>query len=96
MTSTTNGNGSGVASAAGLVVVHVTDAVNATLAGRGDASYQSPPQAREDALNLVCLLLGRDEAPHGSEPRWTCPIAGGQRTVTLTPAPNGAESAAGG
>ena len=96
MTSATNGNGSGVAPVAGLVVVHVTDAVNATLAGRGDASYQSPPQAREDALNLVRLLLGRNEAPNASEPRWTCPIAGGQRTVTLTPAPNGAEPAAGG
>jgi hypothetical protein len=96
MTSTANGNGSGVAPVAGLVVVHVTDAVNPTLAGRGDASYQSPPQAREEALNLVCLLLGCNEAPNGSEPRWTCPIAGGQRTVTLTPAPNGAEPAAGG
>ena len=96
MTSATNGNGSGVAPVAGLVVVHVTDAVNATLAGRGDVSYQSPPQAPEDALNLVRLLLGRNEAPNASQPRWTCPIAGGQRTVTLTPAPNGAEPAAGG
>ena len=98
MTSTTNGNGSGsgVAPVDGLVVVHVTDALNETLAGRGDASYQSPPQAREDALNLVALLLGCNEAPSAGEPRWTCPIAGGQRTVTLTPAPNGAEPAAGG
>ena len=96
MTSATNGDGSGVAPVAGLVVVHVTDAVNATLAGRGDASYQSPPQAHEDALNLVRLLLGRDEAPHASEPRWSCPIAGGRRTVTVTPVPNGAEPAAGG
>ena len=96
MTSATNGNGSGVAPVAELVVVHVTDAVNPTLAGRGDASYQSPPQAREEALNLVRLLLGRGEAPRASEPRWTCPIAGGRRTVTLTPAPNGAEPAAGG
>ena len=63
MTSTTNGNGSGVAPVAELVVVHVRDAINPTLAGRGDASYQSPPQAREDALNLVRLLLGRNEAP---------------------------------
>jgi hypothetical protein len=96
MTGTLNSNGCGVAPVAGVVVVHVTDAVNPTLAGRGDASYQSPPQAREDALNLVRLLLGRNEAPTASEPRWTCPIAGGQRTVTLTPAPNGAEPAAGG
>ena len=96
MTGTTHGNGYGVAPVAGLVVVHVTDAVTPTLAGRGDASYQSPPQAYEDALNLVGLLLGRNEAPSASEPRWTCPIAGGRRTVTLTPAPNGGEPATGG
>ena len=96
MTRTPNGNGSGVAPVGELVVVHVRDAVNPTLAGRGDVSYQSPPHARDDALNLVRLLLGRNEAPHASEPRWTCPIAGGQRTVTLTPAPNGAGPAAGG
>ena len=96
MTGATNGNGSGVAAVAGLVVVHVTDAVNPALAGRGDVSYQSPPQAREEALNLVCLLLGRNEAPNASEPRWTCPIAGGRRTVTLKPAPNGAAPAPGG
>ena len=96
MTSTTNSNGSGVAPVAELVVVHVRDAINPTLAGRGDASYQSPPQGREDALNLVRLLLGCNEAPSASEPRWTCPIAGGRRTVTLAPAPDGAEPAAGG
>lgn len=96
MTSTANSNRPGVAPVAELVVVHVRDAINPTLAGRGDASYQSPPQAREDALNLVRLLLGCSEAPHASEPRWTCAVAGGQRTVTLTPAPNGAEPVAGG
>ena len=97
MTSPTNSNGSDGAPVAELVVVHVRDAINPTLAGRGDASYQSPPQAHEDALGLVALLLGRHEAPNGSEPRWTCPIAGGQRTVTLTPAPTGGgEPAAGG
>ena len=79
-----------------LVVVHVRDAINPTLAGRGDASYLSPPQPREDALNLVRLLLGRSAAPNADQPRWTCPIAGGQRTVTLAPAPNGAEPATGG
>jgi len=96
MTTTSNGSGSGVTPVDELVVVHVRDAINPALAGRGDASYLSPPQAREDALSLVALLLGRNEAPNASEPRWTCPIAGGQRTVTLTPAPNGAEPAAGG
>jgi hypothetical protein len=96
MTGPANSHGSGVAPIAELVVVHVRDAVNLTLAGRGDASYQSPPQAREEALNLVRLLLGCNEAPHASEPRWTLPIAGGRRTVTLTQAPNGAEPATGG
>jgi hypothetical protein len=92
MTSTAPTNGSDVP-VAELVVVHVRDTINPILAGRADASYQSPPQSREDALNLVRLLLGR-EAPSGGQPRWTCPIAGGQRTVTLTPAPNGADPAA--
>jgi hypothetical protein len=96
MTSTSNGKGSKVAPVDELVVVHVRDAINPTLAGRGDASYQSPPQARADALNLVRLLLGRNEAPTSSEPRWTCPIAGGQRTVTLQHAPNRADPTADG
>ena len=92
MTSTAVTDGSD-APVAELVVVHVRDTINATLAGRADASYQSPPQPREDALNLVRLLLGRSEPPDVGLPRWTCPIAGGQRTVTLTSAPNGAEPA---
>ena len=96
MTRTPNGNVSGAVPVAELVVVHVRDAINPTLAGRGDASYQSPPQPREDALNLVRLLLGCSEPPNVGQPRWTCPIAGGKRTVTLTPARDGAEPAAGG
>ncbi len=96
MTTTTVSNGFGVAPVGELVVVHVRDAINPILAGRGDASYQSPPQPREDALNLVCLLLGRSEAPNAGQRRWTCPIAGGRRMVTLAPAPNGAEPDAGG
>ena len=96
MTTTTVSNGSDEVPVAELVVVHVRDTINPTLAGRGDASYQSPPQPREDALNLVRLLLGRSEPPMASQPRWTCPIAGCQRTVTLTPAPSGAEPAADG
>ena len=94
MTSPMNGNGSGVVQAAELVVVHVRDAINPTLAGRGDGSYQSPPQTREDALNLVRLLLGCGEVP-ASQPRWTCPIAGGRRTITLRPADNEAAPAPG-
>jgi hypothetical protein len=69
------------------VVVRVRDQVNRTLAGRDGAEYTSPPHERADALTLVALLLGR---PHpngdGIEPsRWSCPVAGGQRTVTLDP-----------
>lgn len=96
MTGPANGNAGPGGSTRELVVVRVRDAINPTLAGRGDASYESPPQPREDALNLVRLLLGRIEAPQSGELRWTCPIAGGQRTVTLAPAPNGADPAAGG
>ena len=90
MTSPANGderNGS----ARELFVVHVTDTINPTLAGRGDVSYQSPPLPREEAQTLVRLLLGRGEAPTTSEPRWTCPIAGGRRTVTLRPGPSVAD-----
>jgi hypothetical protein len=50
-------------SARELVVVHVTDTINPTLAGRGDVSYQSPPLPREEAQTLVRLLLGRGEEP---------------------------------
>ena len=98
MTSTSNGNGSGVvAPVAELVVVHVRDAINPTLAGRGDASYQSPPQARERRSERWCgCCSAATKHRSAGEPRWTRPIAGGQRTVTLTPAPNGAEPAAGG
>jgi hypothetical protein len=96
VTGTANGFGSRGVPAQELVVVHVRDAINPILAGRGDASYRSPPQPREDALSLVRLLLGHNEQPQTEEPRWTCPIAGGQRTVTLQPAPNGADPAADG
>jgi len=93
VTDTTNGFGPRGAPTQELVVVHVRDAINPILAGRGDASYQSPPQPREDALSLVRLLLGRSDQLPTEEPRWTCPIAGGQRTVTLRSAPNGADPA---
>lgn len=97
MTATANGLGPRGAPTEELLVVHVMDVINPILAGHGGASYQSPPQPREDALSLVGLLLGRNEAPQTTdEPRWTCPIAGGQRTVTLQSAPSGAVAAVGG
>ena len=74
----------------GLVVVHVRDQVNSTLAGHAGCEYTSPPHERSEALTLVALLLGRPAQPDadgGEEARWTCPLAGGQRTITLDPLP---------
>jgi hypothetical protein len=74
----------------GLVVVHVRDRVNVTLAGHDGREYTSPPHERSDALTLVAMLLGRTPQTNGdgTEPsRWRCPVAGGQRTVTLDPVP---------
>ena len=68
----------------GLVVVHVRDRVNVTLAGHDGREYTSPPHQRADALALVALLLGRPAQPDGhAECSWSCPLAGGQRTITL-------------
>jgi hypothetical protein len=74
----------------GRVVVRVRDQVNRTLAGHDGREYTSPPHEPADALTLVAVLLGRP--PHinadGTEPRsWSCPLAGGQRTITLDPVP---------
>jgi len=68
-----------------LVVVRVKDAVSSILAGRGDLSYQSPPLPPEEAMTLVRLLLGRGGTPRSEDVSWRCPIAGGQRTITLQP-----------
>jgi hypothetical protein len=68
-----------------LVVVRVKDAVSSILTGRGDVSYQSPPLPPEEAMTLVRLLLGRGGTPREEEVSWRCPIAGGQRTITLKP-----------
>ena len=50
----------------GLVVVHVRDQVNRTLAGHDGREYTSPPHHRTDALILVALLLGRPARPNGN------------------------------
>lgn len=71
-----------------LVIVHVRDDVNHILAGHDGREYTSPPHAPADALALVGLLLGRPtHADRDDHLVWRCPVAGGQRTITLTPAP---------
>ncbi len=83
---TAEANGRAIATAEPLVVVRVEDSINPTLAGHAGANYQSPPQPREQALALVWLLLGCASAPLNGDRRWVAPIAGGQRTVTITEA----------
>ena len=71
-----------------LVVVHVRDQVDVTLAGHDGREYTSPPHSRADAFALVALLLGRTAQPdENGECSWNCPLAGGQRTITLGPVP---------
>jgi hypothetical protein len=91
MTGPSNGD-SVSAVGAGFVVVHVTDAISTALAGHEGVEYSSPPLPREDALALVRVLVG-DDSPAVGHRSWRCPIAGGQRTVTLAPAPTGAAPA---
>ena len=65
-------------------VVQVEDTITAALAGHDGCTYQSPPQPRDEAMSLIRILLGRgEEPPAGERGPWTCPIAGGRRTVTL-------------
>jgi hypothetical protein len=72
----------------GLVVVHVRDEVNPTLAGHDGREYTSPPHAPGDALALVGLLLGHPAQPDRDDHAvWRCAVAGGQRTITLNAAP---------
>ena len=70
----------------GLVVVHVHDHINAALAGHDGRAYTSPPQPREHALKLVALLLGCPTSLVTHQESWTTSVAGGRRTITLTPA----------
>jgi hypothetical protein len=69
------------------VVVRVEEAIEPRLTPRSGASYESPPQTREQALTLVRLLLGWAEDPAGDQERWTAPIAGGRRLGTITEEP---------
>jgi hypothetical protein len=66
--------------------VSVRDAVNTELAEHEGGAYVSPPQAREQALALVALLVGGSVAAPTGSGTWTRAIAGGQRTITLAAA----------
>jgi hypothetical protein len=66
-----------------LYTVSVRDAVNTELAEHTGRAYVSPPQAREQALALVALLVGGSAVAPTGDGRWTRAIAGGQRTITL-------------
>lgn len=73
------------------VVVRVEDQLTAALAGHDGCRYQSPPLPRADALALVRVLTGASSVD-AEDGRWTWPIAGGQRTVTLRTAPDRARA----
>lgn len=83
MSGQANGNGHARDSEDGLVVLRVVDAIEPKLAGHEGGSYESPAQTREQAMALARLLLGCDGNPDG-EQRWTAPIPGGRRVVTLS------------
>jgi len=69
--------------AAGFVV-GVEETITAALAGHDGCRYQSPPLPHADALALVRILTGGAGTEVGDgDGSWTCPIAGGRRTVTL-------------
>ena len=70
----------------GMVVVRVADQINQALTGRPGRSYESPAQPREQALRLVQMMLGYTAAELDGKQHWSCPIAGGRRTVVLKPA----------
>lgn len=72
-----------------LVVVCVSDQINPALAGHDGCRYTSPPQPAEQARSLVALLLGCTTDGLDARHSWTQPIAGGRRTITVTPRPTG-------
>ena len=70
-----------------LVVVRVADELNHALSGRVGCCYESPPQPHEQALALVEVLLGYGRGSLDGADRWSCPIAGGRRVVTIGEVP---------
>jgi hypothetical protein len=69
-----------------LVVLYVQDEINQALTGHGGCQYESPPQARQQALTLARVLLGYTGEELNGEEQWSCPIAGGRRIVAVKPA----------
>lgn len=65
--------------------VIVTDHVLPALAGNTGISYTSVSHPRDEALALVCVLLGLQQLPDEHGP-WRHARPGGQRTVRLEPA----------
>jgi hypothetical protein len=82
MTGPANGNGQ-AGELERLVVVRVEDTIEPALTEQAGGRYQSPPQTYGQAMALVRLVLGRAPNAEGAQ-RWTAPIAGGHRLVTLT------------
>lgn len=78
-------NGVGAEPSELLVVLRVDDEINESLTGHAGHSYESPPQPREQALTLAQVLLGYTSGQLDGETEWSCPIAGGRRTVRLEP-----------
>jgi hypothetical protein len=71
-------------------VVEVRENVTEALIEHEGRVYLSPPQDREQALELVALLLGRPAFGNGgAEQLWRQAIAGGQRSVKLRRIPLG-------
>ena len=68
-----------------MVIVRVADEVNQSLTGRPGGRYESPPQGRQQALALVEVLLGYTRGSPDGAGQWSCPIAGGRRSITLVP-----------
>ena len=65
-------------------VVEVRDNITEALIEQEGHVYVSPPQDREQALELVALLLGHPISVNGgAEQLWRQAIAGGQRSVKL-------------
>jgi hypothetical protein len=61
--------------------VRVVEHISEQLAGVPGCRYDSPPQTKTDALDLVRVLLGGD--PDLTRSHWQQPIAGGYRSVAL-------------